>query len=192
MFTLRKLCSLYFALKITSSEIFLQFSMSNVLSFCASVVSLRKFFELIVVPPRLSFWIPLESQSGTFWYNLPELLISRTSQLSRDCQKTQISTKNSTLQRWLSDLVALETEKPAPKRSNPPMVTFSNRTKCPLLIERTKNTINTKGNCASYMAQNPITCLLDVTLLFVVQINASALFLDAIYFHLALDVVISQ
>lgn len=45
---------------------------------------------------------------------------------------------------------------------------------------------------ASYTAQNPITFLLDVILPFAVQINASELFLDAIYFHLALDVVNSQ
>lgn len=72
------------------------------------------------------------------------------------------------------------------------MVTFSNRAKCSLLVKRTKGTINNEGNYASYTAQNPITFLLDVKLPFAVQINASELFLDAIYFHLAFDVVNSQ
>ena len=130
--------------------------------------------------------ITCQSCSYPEHHNLVELAVSS------DCQKTQISTKNSTIQRQLSDLLALETQKPAPKRSNPPMVTFSNRTKCSLLVERSKSTINNEGNYASYTAQNPITFLLDVTLPFAVQINASELFLDAIYFHLALDVVNSQ
>ena len=102
--------------------------------------------------------------------------------------KKLISTKNSTLQKRLSDLAVQETKTLAPRRNSPPMLAFSNRGRC-CSMKRPRRQYTMRELC--YLpAQNVVTFLLEVTFPFPIEINVVGL--DPSCFRFALNAVNSQ